>query len=310
MIVSVTPNTTLDQVVFVPSFKPNTTIRASKSFQGLGGKPTDASWILGEMGVPSLALGFAAGAIGRKVESLLRAKGVTPDFIEVNGETRVNVVLIVEDTGAQTTITTTSMQVTPEHIAALRTRYEQALEDATVVVMGGTLPAGMDASFYVDLIGMARAREIPAVFDASEPNLRIGVQASPAFIKPNRDELEQLTGRKINTLSEAYQAGRAILQQYGTASVITLGGDGGLAVLPKRAYRIPPLKVDVVSAGGAGDAVLAGVTWALGMKQPIEDGLRLGFAAATATLLMPGTADLRRADVERFLPKVRLMPYP
>jgi fructose-1-phosphate kinase PfkB-like protein len=44
--------------------------------------------------------------------------------------------------------------------------------------------------------------------------------------------------------------------------------------------------------------------------QPLEEGLRLGVAAATAVLLQPGTADCRRADVEAFLPQVQLLPYP
>jgi hypothetical protein len=44
--------------------------------------------------------------------------------------------------------------------------------------------------------------------------------------------------------------------------------------------------------------------------QPIEEGLRLGFAAATAVLLQPGTADCRRSDVEAFLPQIELFSYP
>ena len=40
-----------------------------------------------------------------------------------------------------------------------------------------------------------------------------------------------------------------------------------------------------------------------------EDGLRLGVAAATAVLLMPGTAQCKREDIERFLPQVELIPY-
>src|SRR5262249_11843487 len=92
----------------------------------------------------------------------------------------------------------------------------------------------------------------------------------------------------------------------GTAPIMTFGGEGALAVLPGKAYRIPPLKIEVVSAAGAGDAVLAGVAASIERRQPIEEGLRLGIAAAAAVCLMPGTADCRREDVERFLPQVAL----
>jgi 6-phosphofructokinase 2 len=69
------------------------------------------------------------------------------------------------------------------------------------------------------------------------------------------------------------------------------------------------LKIPVISTAGAGDAVLAGLAAALSRGKPIDEGLRLGFAAATAVCLTPATADCRRKDIERLLPQVKLIPY-
>jgi tagatose 6-phosphate kinase len=311
MIVSVTANTTLDLTVFMPGWEWNKTIRATDYIYSMGGKPTDASWILGEFGIPSLALGFAAGANGQKVESLLRAKGVNPEFIQVDGETRVCMNVVIQDgkTG-QTTITTNMMDVRPEHIEALRNRYQQALDDATVVVLGGTLPKGMTPDFYTDFIRLARERAIPVIFDAAEPNLSAGLKSEPNFIKPNQDELSGFVGKRVETVEDAYEAGRVILERYNTCPIISLGGIGGLAILPDRAYRIPPLEIEVVSATGAGDAILAGLAASIFRKEPIEEGIRLGFAAAAAVCLMPGTADCRKEDVERLYSQVELISYP
>jgi 1-phosphofructokinase family hexose kinase len=276
----------------------------------MGGKPTDASWILGELGIPSLALGFAAGTFGQKVEAMLRARGVITDFIQVGGETRLSTIIVAEDSPGQTTITTATLDVSPQHIAALTAKYEHALDGATCIVLGGTLPRGVEASIYPEYIEMARARSIPVVFDAVEPYLSAGICAHPTVVKPNRAELSGLAHEKIDSLGAAYRAGRAILERFGVVPVITLDTEGGLAVLPDRAYRIPPLNVNVVSASGTGDAVLAGLAAAFHRNQPIEEGLRLGFAAAAAVLLQPGTADCRREDVENFLPQIELIPYP
>jgi 6-phosphofructokinase 2 len=68
--------------------------------------------------------------------------------------------------------------------------------------------------------------------------------------------------------------------------------------------------VKVVKTAGAGDAILAGLAAALARGQPVEEGLRLGFAAAAAVLLTPETAACRPADVDRLLPQVELRPYP
>ncbi len=312
MIVTVTANTTLDNTVVLPYFEKNKTIRASQTVHSTGGKPTDASLILGEIGIPSLALGFAAGAIGKKIESLLHAKGVTTDFIRVGGESRINTILLGDDNGERwmTTITTSTLEVAPKHIETLREKFSAALYLATCVVVGGTLPATVPPSFYVEFISTARERGVPVVFDASEPNLSAGLAARPDYIKPNQDELAALVGRPVETLDDAYHAGRELQAEYGTSLVISLGKDGGLAVLSNRAYFVPPQKIEVVSAGGAGDGILAGLAAALSRSQPIEEGLRLGFAAATAVCLQLGTAVCKRTDVEHFVPKIELLPYP
>lgn len=310
MIVTVTANTTLDNTVVVPYFEKNRTIRASHTVHSLGGKPTDASWILGENGIPSLALGFAAGAIGKKIETMLQARGVTTDFIWVGGESRINTVIIGEDGGWSTTITTLSLEVTAQHVETLRQQYIAALKGATCVVIGGTLPAAMQPSFYTEFIGLARDRGVPVIFDAAEPNLSAGLAARPNYVKPNHDELAAWAGRPVTNVETAYEVGRELQAKHGASPIITLGKQGGLAVLPDRAYFIPPLKVDVVSASGAGDGVLAGLAAAVSRGQPIEEGLRLAFAMATAVCLQLGTADCRRADVERFVPQIELVPYP
>jgi fructose-1-phosphate kinase PfkB-like protein len=168
----------------------------------------------------------------------------------------------------------------------------------------------MQPAFYTEFIGLAREHGVPVIFDADEPNLSAGLAARPTFVKPNRDELARLSGQAVDSLASAYQAGRALLDSTGVQPIITLGRDGGLAVLADRAYHIPPLDIEVVSPAGAGDAVLAGLAASIERRQPIEEGLRLGFAAAAAVCLMPGTADCRREDVERLLPQVELIPYP
>lgn len=310
MIVSLTPNTTLDLTVFVPKLVMNTTIRARRTYHSMGGKPTDASFILGRMGVGSLALGLAAGAVGDKVKAMLEAEGVRTDFIPADGETRINTVIIDEHSGEHTTITTASMSVTAVQLDTLRQRYTKALDRASVLITGGSLPPGVRPEFYAEAIELAKARAVPVIFDAAPPNLEAGLMAGPTFIKPNEHELSALAGRKLRTIEELYAAGKDILGRQGTQVVITMGADGALAVLKDQGYRIPPIPVEVSSPAGAGDAVLAGLAQAIHHKRPIEEGLRLGIATATAVCLQPGTADYQVADMQRFLPQVELIPYP
>lgn len=309
MIVTVTPNTAIDRTLFLPYFEWNKTIRASRSYTGMGGKAADASWVLGEMGIPNLAMGFAAGYIGEQMEKMLQSRGSRTDFVWVGGETRINTVVIDEGGHGQSTLVTGELHVSPEHVAELRARFRAALQEATCVLLGGSLPAGVNTSLYTEMVAEARAASLPVVFDASGPGLLAGVKGCPTVCKPNRDELQELVGKRIDSLDEVYAAARELQERYNTAFVVTLGAEGALAVLPECSYFIPPPPVQVVSSAGAGDGVLAGLCAALGRGEPLEAGLRLGFAAAGAVCLTPITADCHREDIERLLPTIQLVPY-
>jgi 1-phosphofructokinase family hexose kinase len=310
MIVTVTPNTAIDRTLFIPSFEWNRTIRASKAVMGMGGKATDASWILGELGEANRALGFAAGLVGRQMVRMLRQRGCETDFVWVGGETRVNTVVVCEGSSQQSTLVAGGLQVSAEHIDMLRARYEAALDVATCAIIGGSLPEGVEPSLYTTLVQQAGQRGIPIVFDASGPGLKAGLQGRPTVAKPNRDELHQLTGRPVDTLAEVYGAAQDVRFAHpGVSLVITLGEEGALAFFPDDIYLITPPSVEVVSSAGAGDGVLAGLALALSRGENLKEGLRFGFAAAGAVCMTPGTADCRREDVEKLLPTIKITPY-
>ncbi len=309
MVLTLTPNTGIDYTLIVPEFRLDATLRASETAWGMGAKATDVSWILGQWGVSNLALGFAAGDTGRRMEAMLRARGVRTDFVQVDGETRLNVVVVCAATGRQSTLTANTLRVNTGHVQALIHRYAEALPQATCVVLGGSLPEGAPAGLYPDLIRQARARDIPVIFDSSGPALRDGLAARPSLIKPNQAELAELTGQTTRSIEDTYRLAAQVQRNTGVDLIVTLGSAGALALLGARHYRIPPLQVKAVSAAGAGDGVLAGMALALSRREPLENGLRLGFAFAGAVLLTPGTADFRPDDARRLVSQVELVPW-
>jgi 1-phosphofructokinase family hexose kinase len=310
MIVTVNPNTCIDRTLVVPEFVLNKTIRASQFALGMGGKAADASWILGEYGIPNLALGFAAGISGRQMEQMLKDRGVQTDFTWAEGETRVHTIIVMEDGSGQSTFAVPTLIVRQSHIQDLENRFTRALKKASCVVVGGTLPPDVPFDLYTRLVTRAREHGIPVALDASGPCLLSGLQGRPTVIKPNRVELEELAGRRLTSLAEIHAAGKEIQVRYGCSLVITLGEEGTLAILPEKTYRIPVLPVKVVSTAGAGDGVLAGLAAALDAGWQLEEGLRLGTAMAGAVCMQLATADCRKSDIEYLLSQVKLLPYP
>lgn len=307
MILTVTPNTGIDHTVQVSSFKLNSTIRAIDSAWGMGGKTTDVSWILGKLNVPTRALGFAAGPNGQRMESMLRERNVETDFVWVEGETRLNTVLVVSGEG-QSTITTSSLKVSPTHLTEFDSKYQKALEDASCVVIGGSLPMGVPMEFYAEAIVQAHAHKVPVIFDSSGQSLLAGMKSRPDLIKPNLSEVEDWLGYLPSSQRDIRQAAQKLHDEFGSNVIITLGNDGAIALFGNDSYFIHPLSIPVVSSAGTGDGVLAGMALAYFRKESIEYGLQQGFALAGAILTTLGTADFRVQDYQELLPQIVIEP--
>ena len=307
MIITLTPNTGIDFTLKLSSFQLNKTIRAIDSAWGMGGKATDVSWTLGKLGVPTRALGFAAGPNGARMENMLRERGVETNFVWVEGETRLNVIIVVSGEG-QSTITSSSLKVSPEHLADFSSRYRNALEGASCVVMGGSLPSGVPIEFYSEAVAKAHEHNIPVIFDSSRPSLLAGVKSRPEIIKPNLTELGELLGPVATSRQGVAHAARQLRDEYGSNIIITLGAEGAIAVFGEGSYFIHSLSVPVESVAGAGDGVLAGMALAYLRQESFEYGLRHGFALAGAILKTLPTADLEVEDYEELLPQIRIEP--
>jgi 1-phosphofructokinase len=307
MIITLTPNTGIDHTLQLSSFQLNTTIRSIDSAWGMGGKATDVSWILGKLGIPTRALGFAAGPNGLRMENMLRERGVETDFVWVDGETRLNSIIVVSGQG-QSTITSSSLSVSPEHLAEFAARYKKALEGASCVVMGGSLPNGVPLEFYAEAILEAREHGVPVIFDSSGPALVAGVKSHPNLIKPNLAELGDLLGFTPISQLEVQQAAKNLHEEFDSNVIITLGAEGAIAVFDTGSYFIHPISIPVVSSAGAGDGVLAGMALAYFRQEPLDYGLKHGFALAGAILRTLATADFLIEDYQELLPDICLSP--
>lgn len=308
MIITLTPNTGIDYTLQIPNFQLNSTIRALDSAWGMGGKATDVSWILGKLEVPTRALGFAAGPNGVRMENMLRERGVETDFIRVEGETRLNVIVVTGE--GQSTITSSSLKVSPTQISECFVRYQKALESASCVVIGGSLPSGVPLDFYTQAIALAHQQDVPVIFDSSGPALLAGVRSHPDVIKPNLAELTDLLGYVPASQQEARQAAVKLREEYGSNVILTMGSEGAIALFRDDSYYVHSLSVPVLSVAGAGDGVLAGMALAYLRHESLEYGLQHGFALAGAILKTLPTADFEVEDYQELLSQIRIEPIP
>ncbi|MFF9511381.1 1-phosphofructokinase family hexose kinase [Streptomyces sp. NPDC014724] len=317
MILTVTLNTALDLTYGVPELVPHASHRVSDMSERPGGKGLNVARVLSTLGHDTVVTGFAGGTTGAVLRELLAAPAprdtdpaaataaasaaapITDALVAVAGNTRRTIAVVDRATGDTTQLNEPGPLVSADEWAALLGRYEELLTGADAVALCGSLPPGIHVGAYAELVRLARAADVPVLLDTSGEPLRRGIAARPDLIKPNADELAQLTGSR-----EPLRATRDARRRGAHGVVASLGPDGMLAVTPDGIWQAsPPARVRG-NPTGAGDSAVAGLLSGLveGLSWP--DRLRRAVALSTATVLSPTAGDFDRAAYEELLPRV------
>lgn len=318
MILTLTPNPTVDRAVFVRGFRLGAVVRAERVVVTPSGKGVDASLVIHELGGDTIALGLNAGLTGRLLADLLDERQVAHDLSAAHGETRSALVLIDLQAGQQSTISASTLSAGPEHLDALLDRLTRHAAGAWGLVCGGSLPPGLAPDSYARLLRHARSLGLFTLLDTSGDALRQGIAGLPHVLKVNREELSILdrSSATADSPGEDDPAGVAgslaapLAHRLGEwasdALVITLGRQGCVAVTGEGSFFAVPPPVAVVNTAGAGDALNGGLMLARSRGEGWPAALALGTAAAASVVMNEGTAICRREQVDSLLPRVRV----
>lgn len=108
-------------------------------------------------------------------------------------------------------------------------------------------------------------------------------------IKPNKYEAEILSGIKINSKEDLQTCANYFLNQGVKNIFITLGQDGVFCANENKTFHLPGVKVNAVSATGAGDAFISGLVYSYLNDLSLEDTAKFSTASAILTLLHKNT---------------------
>ena len=289
MVYTVTLNPAIDKTVTIPQFTAGAVNRIQTVRTDVGGKGINVSKTLEALGVPSVAAAFLGGQTGDRCEAFLAQSAITPLIVRVPGETRTNLKIIDPVLHQNTDLNEPGPAIAPEHLSALQDAITARLRPGDLVILSGSLPSGVPADLYCRWIRGFREKGAQVFLDADGDALRFGLDAKPAAIKPNQDELSRLFGRALCTRNDLLQAGRQLLAR-GIGTVLISRGSGGALLLTMRGiYEACAPKVVVRSTVGAGDAMLAALACGTVKQQSAPELLRLAVAIGSASVTCEGT---------------------
>lgn len=301
MIVTVTLNAAMDRTLSVPNFQLGQRHRASLGFASAGGKGINVARALKHIGVPVVCTGFAGGRNGTQIVDDLTSDGILNDFVRIRGESRTSVAVLDPISNAYTEINEWGPDVAGDELEMLREKLAYLTQGASFVVFAGSLPRGVDAEFYAEMIREANRRHVLTVIDAEGEALRLAVEAEPYLVSPNVREAEALVGHEFND-DDDLTNGLDEIAALGARNVLITLETGCYALLrdDREEHRVRALapRLEAVSRVGAGDTLLAGFIAAREAGRSVEEAVRSAVAAGAASVVEagPGRFDPREAS--------------
>ena len=305
MIATITLNPTLDRTISVHGLVLDEANRWTNLRLYAGGKGIDVSRAIHEMGGKTTAYGFIGGDTGRTVEILLDEEGVPFSFTPIGRETRTNFIITDTKTYKQTRIYAPGPHISERELERFYRKMRQ-MEPPDLTVAGGSVPPGIPANIYYDIVKGCKSLRVRCILDSDGQWLREGMKAKPYLIKPNVREAKELLNTELATEEAITKAALNLVEMDIEVAVVSRGKDGIIAATKKSIVKAVPPPVKVVSAVGAGDCTIAGFALKLAYGEPLIDACRLAVAMGSAAVLTPGTELCHRADVERLLPQIEV----
>ncbi|MEU8481886.1 1-phosphofructokinase [Streptomyces sp. NPDC048641] len=293
MILTVTPNPSLDRTYEVPALDRGAVLRAAGERMDPGGKGVNVSRAVAAAGARTLAVLPLGGAPGALVAELLDAQGISVASVPVAGQTRSNIALAEPD-GTLTKINAPGPELTPEEAESLLSVVGERSAGAAWTACCGSLPRGLAPSWYAELVARAHAAGARIALDTSGPALLAALRERPDVVKPNAEELAEAVGRPLATVGDAVKAAEELRELGARAVLASLGADGQLLVDGSGAW-FATAPVDTVRSNvGAGDSSLAGFLIAGGTG---PRALASAVAHGAAAVQLPGSAMPTPADL-------------
>ena len=305
MIVTLTINPAIDRIFSVDrlAFEDRSYINSIR--ESAGGRGINASRVIQSFGGDTRALLISGGHSGKRLEEHLVGCGYPTTTVPIQNPIRTNIT-ITDKHGLTVNLNEAGPHLAKSEVTRVERAVRQSLDQASWLLVCGSVPPGVPSSFYGKLIAMARKRKVKTLLHADGNVLREGIEQQPTVATPNQQEAERLLGRTLLTRSHYLEAAVQIRAMGAESVVLSLGSRGAIGAFADGLLEALPPRVDAVCPIGAGDALTAAYAWSSTRKHSAADSLRWGVAAGTASARLPGMNFASLLQVEEIYSQVEI----
>lgn len=304
MIVTVTMNPAIDKTVDIEHLEQGGLNRITHVEIDAGGKGINVSKTISQIGGKSIATGFIAGNSGQIIEKVMNDLGIETDFITISGETRTNT-KVFEKSGELTELNEPGPVVEEKDVEVLFKKLESYAGEDTLFVLAGSIPRGVEKDIYGRIIEFVHSKGSKVLLDADGELFTKALEAGPDIIKPNRVELEQYAGMDyFASEQELIDIAKKMMDKGIETVAVSMGKSGAIFLKENYKVKCPGLKVKAHSTVGAGDAMVAALSYSWEQKLSEEDTVKMCMAVSAGAVTTIGTKPPTREVVNELLEKV------
>lgn len=295
MILTVTLNPCIDKSSKVEKIKPDSKLHCSEVVNEPGGGGINVSKALQKLDTPSVALFPAGGHNGNMLCSLLKEQGILFHAVDTKVETRENWVVLEESQNNQYRFTFPGKAVQEETIVTLIDHIRGF--SPSYVVASGSLPPGLPDYFYGLIVKTAKSVGAKTIVDTSGPALQALKGKGAYLIKPNIGELCKMLNVEWLDKEEVVAASRqAINDGFAEMIAVSMGPLGAWIISKEESHFAAAPDVPKRSTVGAGDSMVAGMTYMLQQNRSLKEVISFGVACGSAATMNEGTQLFKRED--------------
>lgn len=293
MIITITLNPAMDRTLRIEhALQPNKLNRASSTSVEPGGKGINVSRAIKALGGQSVALGFSAGSNGRSMKDALTSVDIHHDFVDVPGNTRVNVQIIDLD-GNHTEVNEPGFKISDTDFLRFLERVQQYVDKENIFVVSGSVPPGFPLKNFGSLIKTIKKAGCRLIVDESGDLLTEALKFEPDFVKPNIFELAEAVGDEPTVDPDKLViSARKLLDLGAQAVCVSMGQEGALFVSknePEALYVNSNPKIHDEGAVGTGDAMVGAIANAMDKKFSFLEMAKSTVATGRACARIAGT---------------------
>lgn len=307
MIVTVTMNPAIDKTLDIDRFEHGGLNRIQHVELDAGGKGINVSKTIHELGGESIVTGFIAGNTGKIIRHVMDEWQIENDFVEVSGETRTNT-KVYEQNGLLTELNEPGPEIQPEDLQKLLSKLDGYAKEGTLFVLAGSVPKGIGNDIYQQIIEMVHKKGAKVLLDADGELFRTALSAKPDIIKPNRVELERYEGMDyVASEAEVTRIAEKLTETVDQV-VVSMGKSGAIFLTNDMKVKCPGLNVKAHSTVGAGDAMVAGLSYAWDKDLSAEETVKICMAVSAGAVTTIGTKPPSRQVVDDLMKQVEIQP--